>query len=58
MYLVKIGERLYEFNSTQDVIQARNIYAEFIGSQNDFETELENSNIEFTYDDPGFFMGR
>lgn len=48
MILAKIGERLYEFKSQQDLGDAREIYANCMGNQNAFETELEEAGIEFT----------
>lgn len=48
--LVRIGERVYEFNSNKDVSTARAMYAQFSGSQNEFEEYLETEKIEFYID--------
>lgn len=50
MIAARIGERLYEFNSFAELTKAREIYAKFVGTQNDFETEMENQMIDFTVD--------
>lgn len=34
--LVRIGERVYEFNSTEDIAIVKAMYAQFSGSQNEF----------------------
>ena len=44
----KVGERAYEFESFQDLTKARDIYARFIGGQNEFEVAMESAGIEFT----------
>ena len=48
--LVKIGERVYEFNNTEDVNKAREIYVSTSLDQNGFEDEMENQHIEFYID--------
>ena len=48
--LVRIGERVYEFNSDKDIATARAMYAQFSGSQNEFEECMENEKIEFYID--------
>lgn len=45
--LVRIGERVYEFDSDKDVATARAMYAQFSGSQNEFEEAMDNEKIEF-----------
>ena len=45
--LAKVGERTYEFESSQDVADAREIYATFTGGQNELEFEFEEAGIEF-----------
>lgn len=48
--IAKFGYRWYIFYSHEDVTKATGIYAYCLGSQDDFENELENNGIEFTYD--------
>jgi hypothetical protein len=48
MVVAKIGERTYEFNCSLDLADARETYANCLGDQNTFETELEDAGIEFT----------
>ena len=57
MIIAKIGERTYEMKSFEDVTQARSIYANSTGSQNEFEDELESSEIDFFYDVCDFIKG-
>lgn len=48
--LVRLGERLYEFETEKDLNTARSIYAQHLGSQNEFEEIMENENIDFLID--------
>lgn len=47
MIFARIGERLYEFETTSNIIKARSIYARFAGSQDDFENTLSKNKIPF-----------
>lgn len=46
--LARIGERLYEFPNEPQVVKARELYAQFVGTQDDFETKMENSQLDFS----------
>ena len=48
----KFGYRWYIFYSNSDINKATSIYAHCVGSQDDFEKELEENGIEFLYDLP------
>lgn len=48
----KFGYRWYVFYNQSDVIKATGIYAHCVGSQDDFELELERNGIEFCYELP------
>ena len=45
--LARIGERVYEFETTFDVAHARSVYAVYTGSQDEFESTLELEGIDF-----------
>ena len=47
---VKFGYRHYIFHSRKDESKARELWAHNFGSQDDFENELEENNIDFEYD--------
>lgn len=49
----RIGERLYTFCSEKDAEKARHIYAYFVGNQNEFETKMEDADIDFIYAEQG-----
>lgn len=46
--LARIGERLYEFPDIKQVSDARAIYARCPGDQDKFESQMEESNIDFS----------
>lgn len=48
--VAKLGERTYEFESSEQVTHAREIYAHSTQDQNGFETEMEEAGIDFTYE--------
>ena len=50
---VRIGERLYTFYHHKDIDKAIQIYAYFLGNQNEFETKMVDEDIEFYYADQG-----
>lgn len=48
--VAKVGERTYEFDTFEQLTDAREIYARSTQDQNGFETEMENAGIEFVYE--------
>lgn len=48
--VVKIGERVYELQSVQDLSKCREIYAHHTGDQNSLEDKFEQHSIDFVLD--------
>ena len=53
--LAKIGERTYEFETIASLTEARAIYAQCTGSQNEFEEMMENDGLDFFIDSEGCY---
>ena len=50
--VTKIGDRFYGFNDPTAATHAGSLFAHCTGSQNEFEEQMVNDDIEFTLEPP------